>query len=850
MTSSSARRKLPARLAAIGIFLLMLAVLGVPSQRWKTSAQSGESRKPMPASASRRNVNVAERKPRVFRGSPESQSTAPSPLDVDVAPPNDNCSGAIALSVGQSVNGTLADALNDYQLSGAACFTGIGQFANTAPGRDVVYSFTAPVTTTYSFRVTNFEGNYDYMIYTASTCPAGAPPVTVASCLNASDRNANAGPSEEVFCQAMTAGQTVFIFVDEFTADTVTDQFKIEVTQCVRETEANNTPATANSFIFGMEGTINPGADADFFSLGTTVPGSRIFSLVDGSAGVDQQTEDFDLRVTTATTTLEYDDDNADLSFGFFSAAVGGTTVTGTSTFLRISDFGATPNEPYRLYAITKPPGANPIAACVTQTTSAIDETEPNDTLVQANTNPLGYFEGTLSTATDLDIFSFTANAGDLIFASLDLDPCRNNTPFDGDMFLLDASLNTLVVAQDGSTTSNTTPGASLTSTTPFSPAEGLVYRIQTPGTYYIGLQVFAGTGDYLLAISKNGNPIPSAANGVVSGRVLDGSGTPVEGAVVRLNGGGARKTITDAKGRYHFDNVETNGFYTVTPSRANFNFNPFNRSFSMLGNHTDAEFTASFTGDGVNPLDTPEYFVRQQYVDLLGREPDEGGFNYWSDEILRCGGEAACVNARRNDIAAAFFIEQEFQQTGSYIYNLYKSSLGRQPGYSEYAVDRKQVVGGPNLETEKTAFAENFVKRAEFLQKYQTNTSGQSFVDALLATVWNSSNLDLGAQRGVLRALYDTGNDMNQSRMLVVRQLIENPNFRGVEYNPAFVLTEYFSYLRRNPEREGYDFWLNVLDNREAENFRGMVCSFTTSTEYQRRFSSVVSHNNGECGR
>jgi hypothetical protein len=345
-------------------------------------------------------------------------------------------------------------------------------------------------------------------------------------------------------------------------------------------------------------------------------------------------------------------------------------------------------------------------------------------------------------------------------------------------------------------------------------------------------------------------NLSPSAASGTVQGTITDNNGTPVEGTVVRLSGDQDRKTITDAKGRYYFDNVDVNGFYTVTPSRVNYHFNPFNRAFTQLGNQTEAAFGASFTGDNANPLDTPEYFVRQQYVDLLGREPDEGGFNYWSDRLLECGADADCMNQRRSDIAAAFFIEQEFQQTGSYIDALYKGSLGRRPAFTEYSADRKLVIGGPDLETEKTAFAADFVKRPEFLQKYQSNTTGESFVDALLANVWQTSNLDLGTRRGVLLALYQTGGDMNQGRALVLRQLSEDPSMKSVEYNPAFVLTEYFGYLRRNPEAEGYDFWLNVLDKREPGNFRGMVCSFITSTEYQKRFSAVVTHSNSECGQ
>src|SRR5207253_570784 len=75
---------------------------------------------------------------------------------------------------------------------------------------------------------------------------------------------------------------------------------------------------------------------------------------------------------------------------------------------------------------------------------------------------------------------------------------------------------------------------------------------------------------------------------------VTDAIGAPVSGVTINLSGTQSRETITDSSGRYSFDNVETNGFYTVTPSRANYTFSPGNRSFSLLGVHTDASFTAS----------------------------------------------------------------------------------------------------------------------------------------------------------------------------------------------------------------------------------------------------------------
>src|SRR6185369_13904455 len=73
---------------------------------------------------------------------------------------------------------------------------------------------------------------------------------------------------------------------------------------------------------------------------------------------------------------------------------------------------------------------------------------------------------------------------------------------------LLDSAGSVLMSVNDTTTTSNTTSGAgSLTAISPNSPAEALVFRARTTGTYYA--KVFIGTvvptsvgaGDYLLSI-------------------------------------------------------------------------------------------------------------------------------------------------------------------------------------------------------------------------------------------------------------------------------------------------------------------------------------------------------------
>jgi hypothetical protein len=339
----------------------------------------------------------------------------------------------------------------------------------------------------------------------------------------------------------------------------------------------------------------------------------------------------------------------------------------------------------------------------------------------------------------------------------------------------------------------------------------------------------------------------PTTSNGVVTGRITDASGAPVAGAIVNLSGSQSRKLITDANGNYQFDNVDTTGFYTVTPARTNYSFSPASRSFSQEGNKTEAAFTGTSLGDSANPLDTPEYFVRQEYVDILGREPDEAGFNFWSDKIIACGVDAGCLSTQRTDVAAAFFISQEFQVSGSFLYDVYAGALGRKPAYTEYAVDRQQVVGGEALDLEKAAFAQSFVQRAEFMTKYQNAVTAEGFVDALLASV-QSSGVNLSGERSNLLGAYNGGADLTQSRAAVVRTMADNAAFKQAQYNQAFVLTEYFGYLQRDAENGGYTFWVGVLNS--GSNYRGMVCSFITSTEYQNRFSQIVSRSNSDCGQ
>jgi hypothetical protein len=333
----------------------------------------------------------------------------------------------------------------------------------------------------------------------------------------------------------------------------------------------------------------------------------------------------------------------------------------------------------------------------------------------------------------------------------------------------------------------------------------------------------------------------PTAADAAVEGRIADTNGAPLAGTVVQMNGTHNRKTITDANGNYRFENVETGGFYSVTPSMANYRFSPESRSFSLVGNQTDAAFTATRDSiTGVNRIDTPEYFVRQHYLDFLNREPDESGFNFWSDQILECGGDAACAERRTINVSAAYFLSIEFHETGGLVDGLYRASYGRRPLYTEFMPDTAVVARGvivgradwaAQLEANKQAFVDAWVQRAAFQTAYG-GMSNAGYVDALI------SHTGVEFSQGERNAMVEALNGSTLTRADALRQIAEDGRFVAAKRNESFVMMQYFGYLRREPDADGYAFWLNKL-NQFNGNFEQaeMVKAFIVSGEYRDRF-------------
>jgi arylsulfate sulfotransferase len=278
----------------------------------------------------------------------------------------------------------------------------------------------------------------------------------------------------------------------------------------------------------------------------------------------------------------------------------------------------------------------------------------------------------------------------------------------------------------------------------------------------------------------------------------------------------------------------------------------------AVLGARSSAtlEITDDATDASGNVIEDDETFVRQHYHDFLNREADADGLKFWTDGIRSCGSDQGCREVKRMHTSAAFFLSIEFQETGFFAYRMHKAAFGDLAGkpvpvaLADFLRDTQRLGGGivvgqgawqQQLEDSKRAFALEFVARPEFLARYPAQTTAADFVDLLDAGGVLSPN-----ERSALVDELAPNPADAALRASVLRKVADNVAFVQGEKNRAFVLMEYFGYLRRNPndapeaglDYSGYAFWLGKLNQFNGDFVQAeMVKAFISSDEYHKRF-------------
>jgi uncharacterized delta-60 repeat protein len=325
------------------------------------------------------------------------------------------------------------------------------------------------------------------------------------------------------------------------------------------------------------------------------------------------------------------------------------------------------------------------------------------------------------------------------------------------------------------------------------------------------------------------------------------------------------KSDYTDAFGSLTFAPGETSKFFDVLITQEGFaRSNKVAHLFlsepsgAALGARGSVELLIT-DDDGAdtptNPIDDTTNFVSQHYHDFLNRLADDDGLNFWTGEIESCGTNAQCREVKRVNVSAAFFLSMEFQESGFYAIRLQRVAFGRKSevaatrlSYRQFIHDARQlgegvVVGqagsAQRIEDNRQAYAERIVSEPEFIARFSASLTAAQYADALYTSAGVTPT---AAERQEAVTAFGAGG--TAGRVAALRKVVESASVRNAELNAAFVLMQYFGYLRRSPtdapdvDDTGYQFWFAKL-NQFGGNFQNaeMVKAFINSDEFRHRF-------------
>jgi hypothetical protein len=228
------------------------------------------------------------------------------------------------------------------------------------------------------------------------------------------------------------------------------------------------------------------------------------------------------------------------------------------------------------------------------------------------------------------------------------------------------------------------------------------------------------------------------------------------------------------------------------------------------------------------NPVDDTRFFVRQQYLDLLGREPDKMESDNLTLFVDKCNGDSGCLANQRSQAALEILRLPQFNETGFFLYHLYRLALQRNPTYQEWTNGIRQLTS--SSATSKRSFAEELIATPEFRDHYSNKLSDNGYVNKLLRT-FRVRPADLKHE-----ALVQGLKNGVTTRAEVLLKVADSSSASEAEYRKAFVTICYFIYLKRDPDVQGYNYWLQSL--RDTSNdMSAVVRGFVSSAEYRSRF-------------
>ncbi|MBD0369759.1 MAG: DUF11 domain-containing protein [Pyrinomonadaceae bacterium] len=331
-------------------------------------------------------------------------------------------------------------------------------------------------------------------------------------------------------------------------------------------------------------------------------------------------------------------------------------------------------------------------------------------------------------------------------------------------------------------------------------------------------------------------------------------------GATLRFAAGETTKTI----------NIPIVNDRYVEPSEQ-FSIELFNPMGTSLGLNSQAlvtiqdDDTVAPTGL-TNPYLANSFFVRQNYLDNLGRDADAAGFTDWLNTLNNCGPQqgflGAPLNCDRAHVAHGFFGSVEFTNSGFLIHRLFEVGMGRLPLYREFIPDMATLSGfniPPAVQQQNIQdYLQDFTSKPEFINRFsdallpsQAATLIQKLEQAAgvtlpaTATTLPGQPQQYGRQELINLRAAGTLSVGQTLKAFVEQQLVYDKYFTRGE-----VTMLYFAYLRRDPNLNdpnliGWNDWVDVFTNGKPgqgigpRDIHHLMFGFIYSVEYRKRFGA-----------
>ena len=228
-------------------------------------------------------------------------------------------------------------------------------------------------------------------------------------------------------------------------------------------------------------------------------------------------------------------------------------------------------------------------------------------------------------------------------------------------------------------------------------------------------------------------------------------------------------------------------------------------------------EDSVTYTASGLSSA-SDEAFVRQQYLDFLGRDADDSGLSYWLLEM-------SAGTKTRADVVNFFVFSDEFQNQVAPVSRLYQAYFLRIPDTSGLSYWISQKLAGVTIEE----ISNTFSTVDEFTNMYGPKTDAE-FVQLVYQNVLGRQPDDSGLSYWV-----DDRLGQGESRGTVMIGFSESVEYQTTTLNNIRVIAFYYGMLRRAPDSEGFSYWVAKLDAGEQPN--DLINGFIASAEYQGRF-------------